>query len=79
MKCQRDIEGNSKCPEQCDHCKTYYVFMYLNPERQKRIFEELTMSLKEYEVGLGEKNIAFRTGSVNDNYGRYARAITVLQ
>lgn len=25
MKCQRDIEGESKCSEQCDHCKEYYA------------------------------------------------------
>ena len=23
--CQRDIEGESKCEEQCDHCKEYYA------------------------------------------------------
>ena len=23
--CQRDIEGESKCKEQCDHCKEYYA------------------------------------------------------
>lgn len=22
--CQREIEGESKCAEQCDHCKEYY-------------------------------------------------------
>lgn len=22
--CQRDIEGNSKCKKQCEHCKEYY-------------------------------------------------------
>ena len=22
--CQRDIEGESICEEQCDHCKEYY-------------------------------------------------------
>ena len=23
--CQRDIEGDSKCEEQCEHCKEYYA------------------------------------------------------
>lgn len=23
--CQRQIEGKSKCTEQCDHCKEYYA------------------------------------------------------
>lgn len=35
--------------------------------------------IPEELFGLGEKNITFRTGSVNDNYGRYARAINSLR
>ena len=34
--CQRDVEGQSKCIEQCNHCKIYYY-----PLEQERKMEDL--------------------------------------
>lgn len=34
--CQRDVEGQSKCKQACDHCKIYYY-----PLEQERKMEDL--------------------------------------
>lgn len=32
MYCQRDIEGESKCQNQCEHCKVYFAPLEGKPE-----------------------------------------------
>ena len=52
--CQRDIEGESICDEQCEHCKEYYApiekLKNMTPQEIKKLKEKKAKIVKEKQT-----------------------------